>query len=87
MNRQDLIRRLRDMRKIDFDDVFVNAADALEQDEAILKQALLLVEWIRETPHQRGSINGLAGADLGDHIANFAESVRAWRAETHGGVA
>lgn len=28
----------------------------------------------------------VAGAELGDHIANFAESVRAWRAETHGGV-
>ena len=29
-------------------------------DTALLRQALLLCEWIEESPHVRGSINGLA---------------------------
>lgn len=34
---------------------------AIERKDALLRQALTLCEWIAETQHQRGSVNGLAG--------------------------
>jgi hypothetical protein len=54
MNRQDLIRRLRERHDIGIHKILVEAADALEADEALLRQAL---DWIElgETcdPHKK----------------------------------